>query len=99
MAIGTAMVELAGFYCEQNFKMTKKKEKERNRAALTTERTPEQLLKHVQWMFLIFHEFAYFKYELTRLLLGVTRINWWKLTCQISSNTFLGLKYKIFQSL
>ena len=50
MAIGTAMVELAGFYCEQNFKMTKKKEKEKesNTAALTTERTLEQLLKHVQ---------------------------------------------------
>ena len=99
MAISTAMVVLAGSYCEQNFKMTKKKGKERNREVLTTERTSEQLLKHVQWIFLIFHEFPYFKYELTCLLLGVTRINWWKLTCQISSNTFLGLKYKIFQSL
>ena len=48
MAISTAMVVLAGFYCEQNFKMTKKKEKEKNEAALTTERTLEQLLKHVQ---------------------------------------------------
>ena len=50
MAISTAMVVLAGFYCEQNFKMTKKKEKEKesNRAALITERTPEQLFKHVQ---------------------------------------------------
>ena len=48
MAISTAMVVLAGFYCEQNFKMTKKKEKEKDGAALTTERTLEQLLKHVQ---------------------------------------------------
>ena len=50
MAISTAMVVLAGFYCEQNFKMTKKKEKEKesNKAALTTERTLAQLLKHVQ---------------------------------------------------
>ena len=48
MAIGTAMVVLAGFYCEQNFKMTKKKEKEKNWAALTTERTLGQLSKHVQ---------------------------------------------------
>lgn len=79
MAISTAMVVWAGFYCEQNFKMTKKKEKERNREVLTTERTSEQLLKHVQWIFLIFHEFPYFKYELTCLLLGVTRINRWKL--------------------
>ena len=78
MAISTSMVVLAGFYCEQNFQMTKKKEKEKesNRAALTTERTSEQLLKHVQRMFLIFHEFPYFKYELTCLLLGVTGLNW-----------------------
>lgn len=48
MAISTAMVVLAGFYCEQNFKMTKKKEKEKNGADLTTERTLQQLLKHVQ---------------------------------------------------
>ena len=48
MAISTAMVVLAGFYCEQNFKMTKKKGKEKNEAALTTERTSAQLLKHVQ---------------------------------------------------
>ena len=48
MAISTAMVVLAGFYCEQNLKMTKKKEKEKDGAALTTKRTLEQLLKHVQ---------------------------------------------------
>ena len=48
MAISTAMVVLAGVYCEQNFKMTKKKGKEKNEAALTTERTSAQLLKHVQ---------------------------------------------------
>ena len=48
MAISTAMVVLAGFYCEQNFKMTKKKGKERNREVLTTKRTLGQLLKHVQ---------------------------------------------------
>ena len=57
MAISTAMVVLAGFYCEQNFKMTKKKEQEKNGAALTTERTLEQLLKHVQWFFWFFMNF------------------------------------------
>ena len=53
MAISTAMVVLAGFYCEQNFKMTKKKGKERNREEL--QNNFWNMFSEFFWFFMNFH--------------------------------------------